>query len=97
MSELLTATALFILAVTALGLYRVLRADRPVERMMAVQLLGTGGAAVLLLTGAANGVTAMVDVALLLMLLAAFSCAAFSLDWMDHSTTRSTDGTEGGE
>ncbi len=81
MADYLVGVAIFILAVTALGLYRVLRANLAVERMMAVQLLGTGGAAILLLLGAASGTSAMVDVALLLMLLAAFSCAAFSLDW----------------
>ncbi|RDJ24041.1 sodium:proton antiporter [Bosea caraganae] len=79
MADILTGAALFILAVTALGLFRVLRAEFAVERMMAVQLLGTGGAAALLLLGAASGTGAMTDVALLLMLFAAFSCAAFAL------------------
>nr|WP_246367865.1 hypothetical protein [Aurantimonas endophytica] len=46
---------------------------------MAVQLLGTGGAAVVLLFGAASGAGSMADVALLMMLFAAFSCTAFTL------------------
>lgn len=79
MAEFLTGAALFILAVTALGLFRVLRSELAVERMMAVQLLGTGAAAALLLLGAASASSATTDVALLLMLLAAFSCAAFTL------------------
>lgn len=79
MADVFTGTALFILAVTALGLFRVLRAEFAAERMMAVQLLGTGGAAAVLLLGAASGSGAMTDVALLLTLFAAFSCTAFAL------------------
>ncbi|WP_332684307.1 monovalent cation/H+ antiporter complex subunit F [Bosea sp. (in: a-proteobacteria)] len=79
MADILVAAALFILAVTALGLFKVLRAELAIERMMAVQLLGTGGAAAVLLLGAASGSAAMTDVALLLMLFATFSCAAFTL------------------
>ncbi|GAU81778.1 monovalent cation/H+ antiporter complex subunit F [Bosea sp. BIWAKO-01] len=78
MADLLTGAALFILVVTALGLFKVLRSEIAAERMMAVQLLGTGGAAAVLLLGAASSSPAMTDVALLLMLLAAVSCAAFA-------------------
>ncbi|UZF93648.1 monovalent cation/H+ antiporter complex subunit F [Bosea sp. NBC_00550] len=77
MADVLTGAALFILAVTAVALFRVLRARTVAERMMAVQLLGTGGAAALLLLGAASGSAATIDVALLLALFAAFSCVAF--------------------
>lgn len=83
MADLLTGAALFILAVTALGLFAVLRRALAVERMMAVQLLGTGGSAAILLLGAASDSAAMSDVALLLMLFAAFSCAAFTLGQPD--------------
>lgn len=79
MADFLVGAALFILAVTALGLFAVLRRELAVERMMAVQLLGTGGSAAILLLGAASGSAAMTDVALLLMLFASFSCAAFTL------------------
>ncbi|MBS7707609.1 monovalent cation/H+ antiporter complex subunit F [Chelatococcus asaccharovorans] len=78
MADVFTAAALAILAATAFGLFRVLRSRIAVERMMAVQLLGTGGVAALLLLGAASGVAATSDAALLLMLFAAFSCAAFT-------------------
>ena len=84
MADFLTGAALFILAVTALGLFRVLRSELSVERMMAVQLLGTGAAAALLLLGTASNAPAMTDVALLLMLLSAFSCAAFTLGQSDE-------------
>lgn len=79
MADVLTAAAFFILAVTAVALLRVLRSRVLAERMMALQLLGTGGAAVLLLLGAASGSPAVNDVALLLTLFAAFSCVAFAL------------------
>ena len=79
MAGALVGIGVFILIVTALGLFQVLRADLAIERMMAVQLLGTGGAAVLLLVGAASGTEATSDVALLIMLFAAFSCTAFTL------------------
>ncbi|MCO5091056.1 monovalent cation/H+ antiporter complex subunit F [Bosea sp. (in: a-proteobacteria)] len=75
----LSGAALFILVVTAIALWRVLRSGIAAERMMAVQLLGTGGAAVLLLIGAATAAAAASDVALLLTLFAAFSCVAFAL------------------
>lgn len=77
MADVLTAAALFILAATAVALFRVLRSGVVAERMMAVQLLGTGGAAALLLLGSASGSAAASDVALLLALFAAFACVAF--------------------
>jgi len=79
MADALIAVALFVLAAIALGLFAVLRSRVAIERMMAVQLLGTGGAATLLLLGAATSQPALADVALLLVLLSAFSCAAFTL------------------
>lgn len=79
MADVLAAAAVFILAVTAFALLRVLRSGIVAERMMAVQLLGTGGAAVLLLLGSASGSAAASDAALLLALFAAFSCVAFVL------------------
>jgi multicomponent Na+:H+ antiporter subunit F len=78
-TDTFVVAALSILVVTALGLFVVLRAELAVERMMAVQLLGTGGTAAVLLLGAASGTPAMTDLALLLMLFAAFSSAAFAL------------------
>lgn len=79
MADILIGAAFFILAVTTLGLLKVLRSRTAAERMMAVQLLGSGGAAALLLLGAASDAAGVSDVALLLTLFAAFSCAAFVL------------------
>ena len=77
MAEFLFGAAAFILAMVALGLVRVLRGPADADRMMAAQLLGTGGIAVVLLLGAATGEVAAVDVALTLALLAAFASFAF--------------------
>jgi multicomponent Na+:H+ antiporter subunit F len=77
MAEFLLGAAAFILAMVALGLIRVLRGPADADRMMAAQLLGTGGIAVVLLLGAATGEAAAVDVALTLALLAAFASYAF--------------------
>jgi multicomponent Na+:H+ antiporter subunit F len=77
MAEFLLGAAVFILAMVALGLVRVLRGPADADRMMAAQLLGTGGIAVVLLLGEATGVAAAVDVALTLALLAAFASFAF--------------------
>ena len=77
MAEFLLAAAGFVLLMVALGLVRVLRGPGDADRVMAAQLLGTGGIAALLLLGAAIGEAGAVDVALTLALLAAFASVAF--------------------
>ncbi len=77
MAEFLLAAAAFLLLTVAGGLVRVLRGPGDAERMMAAQLLGTGGIAALLLLGVASGQSAGLDVALTLALLAAFAGFAF--------------------
>jgi multicomponent Na+:H+ antiporter subunit F len=77
MAEFLFAAAGFVLAMVALGLIRILRGPSIADRIMAAQLLGTGGIAVLLLIAAATRVPAATDVALSLALLAAFASVAF--------------------
>ncbi len=77
MTTFLFAAAVVILATVALGLVRVLRGPADTDRMMAAQLLGSGGIAVLMLVGAAARMPAAVDVALTLALLAAFASIAF--------------------
>jgi multicomponent Na+:H+ antiporter subunit F len=77
MAEFLLGAAAFILALVALGLLRILRGPGDADRMMAAQLLGTGGIAAVLLIGAATGEGATIDVALTLALLAAFAAFAF--------------------
>jgi multicomponent Na+:H+ antiporter subunit F len=77
MTEFLLAAALVVLGTVALGLVRILRGPGDADRMLAAQLLGSGGVASLLLLGVANGVNAVGDLALLLALLAAFASVAF--------------------
>ena len=77
MAEFLVAAAGVVMTTVALGLARLLRGPGDADRIMAAQLLGSGGVAALLLLAAGMGVTAVVDVALLLALLAAFVSAAF--------------------
>lgn len=77
MAEYLLLAAGCVLAMVALGLVRTLRGASAADIMMALQLLGTGGIAALLLLGAATGEDAVVDVALTLALLAAFASFAF--------------------
>ena len=76
MTEFLTGALGFILAMLALGLIRVLRGPNDADRMMAAQLIGTGGIAALLLLGAVTGAPAAVDVALTIALLATFASIA---------------------
>jgi multicomponent Na+:H+ antiporter subunit F len=77
MADFLLLSSGFVLAMVAIGLARVLRGPANADRMMAAQLLGTGGIAALLLMATTADVTALVDVALVLALLAAFASVAF--------------------
>ena len=77
MTAFLTASLGFILAMLALGLVRILRGPRDTDRMMATQLVGTGGIASMLLLGAVTRVSATIDVAFTLALLATFASIAF--------------------
>ena len=77
MTSFLFGAAGFVLAAIAIGLLRVLGSRQPADCMMAAQLIGTGGVAVLLLIAAATETPPIVDVALMLALLAAFASVAF--------------------
>ena len=80
MSVLYFAAAGFILAMIALGLLRVLRGPGSADRLMAAQLIGSGGVAVLLLLSAAMELPAIADVALMLGVLAVFASVGF-VNW----------------
>lgn len=71
------AMGLFILLTIAAGLLRVFRGPGHSDRLMAAQLSGSGGVAVLLLLAAAMGQTAIIDVALMLGILAVFATVGF--------------------
>lgn len=59
-----------------IGLWRVLRGPRRVDRLLAVQLFGTTGSAILLVLAQWQGAPALRDAALVLALLAAIISAA---------------------
>jgi multicomponent Na+:H+ antiporter subunit F len=77
MGSFLLAAAGLVLAMAALGLLLIFRGPRDADRMIAAQLIGTCGVAILLLLAAATAATPITDVALILALLAAFVSVAF--------------------
>lgn len=72
----MTVLAAFVLLTLLLGLVRVVRGPARVDRLLAIQLFGTAGTAVLLVLADAGQQPALRDVALLLALLAAIASAA---------------------
>jgi multicomponent Na+:H+ antiporter subunit F len=85
MNAFLAAAALILLLTLGAGLIRVLLGPTPSDRLMAAQLMGTTGIAILLLLAPVVRVPALVDVALVFALLAAVAVAAFT---RRHQTTR---------
>ncbi|MFO1130693.1 MAG: monovalent cation/H+ antiporter complex subunit F [Hyphomicrobiales bacterium] len=80
MTAFYLAAALFILLTIAGGLVRIFRGPESADRIMASQLIGSGGVAVLLLLAAAMGQPAIIDVALMLAILAVFASVGF-VNW----------------
>jgi multicomponent Na+:H+ antiporter subunit F len=87
MDSFLFLIASFILAMVAVGLIIILQRPAEVDRIMAAQLLGTGGVAILLIMAIATEVPSIVDVALMLALFAAFVTVAFVGDAPDPENT----------
>lgn len=79
MVEFLYVAAALLLLITGLGLARMMWGPAPADRMMAAQLLGTGGGAIALLIATASGTSAIIDIALILALVGAFAAVALSL------------------
>jgi multicomponent Na+:H+ antiporter subunit F len=77
MADFLWAAGCFILLMVAIGLARVLRGPGDADRLMATQLLGTGGITLVLIIAIATDRPAMIDAAMTLALLAAFAGLAF--------------------
>jgi multicomponent Na+:H+ antiporter subunit F len=75
--EFLVAIAGFVMITVVIGLARILWGPGDADRVMAAQLLGTGGIATMLLVGVARDLPAAVDLALTLAMLAAFASIAF--------------------
>lgn len=77
MPDLDLELALFLLLNIAAGLLRIVRGPTPVDCMLAVQLFGTTGVAVLLLLAEAQNLPSLRDVALTFVLLAVLATVAF--------------------
>ncbi|MFW6061250.1 MAG: monovalent cation/H+ antiporter complex subunit F [Planctomycetota bacterium] len=77
MNLFLAAAAAFLLFTILLGLVRVLRGPGSGDRMLAAQLFGTAGVAILLLLGFALDAPALMDVGLVFALLLAVAAVAF--------------------
>jgi multicomponent Na+:H+ antiporter subunit F len=77
MSTFLMGTASVLLILVMLGLARILLGPGDADRLLAAQLLGTGGVAALLLMGVATRQEGVIDLAVVLALLAAFAALAF--------------------
>ena len=85
--------AAFILGSVLLGLVRVLRGPTGADRMLAAQLFGTGGVALLLILAHAMKLPSLLDVALVYALLAATANVVFvRRQWhTDNGTEGKTD------
>lgn len=94
MNEYLLVVAALVLATVAIGLWRILYGPTRVDRMMAAELLGTGGVATVLLIGAATAMPALVDVALILAVLAVFATVAFVKNGTAHVASDPSNRTE---
>jgi len=79
MAEFLLVAALVLLVVVGVGMIRALRGPTDIDRITAVQMLGTAGVAVLVLLGAVADAPGVSDVALTLALLGALGVAAFAV------------------
>jgi multicomponent Na+:H+ antiporter subunit F len=77
-------TTVLLLIVFAAGLFRALQGPTLEDRMLSVQLLGTGGVALLMLLAELLRLPALLDVALILALLAAVSAAALTRREVNH-------------
>ena len=80
---LLTVTVLLLLSLIT-GLVRALIGPTLQDRMLSIQLIGTGGVALLILLSLQLAIPALVDVALVLALLAAVAAAALTRRESSH-------------
>ncbi len=76
-ADFLVVVAGFVMITVVVGLARILYGPGDADRIMAAQLLGTGGITSLLLVGVARDTPAAVEVALTLAMLAAFASITF--------------------
>jgi multicomponent Na+:H+ antiporter subunit F len=77
MAEFYQGFILFLLLNIAAGLWRVFRGPARADRILAAQLFGTMGVAILVVLAEAQNIPALRDVALVFVLLAIVATAAF--------------------
>jgi len=75
--SLFMGVAVLILISVLVGLVRIFKGPTGADRMLAAQLLGTGGVAILLILAFAMQMPALLDVALVYSLLAATAMVVF--------------------
>jgi multicomponent Na+:H+ antiporter subunit F len=85
MSMFLVPFAIFLLLTLAGGLFRIMRGPKRADRMLAAQLFGTTGVAVLLVLSEGMGTGALRDVALVFAVLAAVNAVVFSRSARDRT------------
>jgi multicomponent Na+:H+ antiporter subunit F len=74
---MLNVVALFLLGTLLIALVRIWRGPRSADRMLASQLFGTTGVALLLVLAEAQAMPSLRDVALILALLSVLAIVAF--------------------
>lgn len=93
MKPLYLALAAFLILNIAAGLARILRGPTAADRMLAAQLFGTTGVAVLLLLAEAQAMPALRNVALVFAALAVLATVAF-VNRVAHGAGASEAGSE---
>jgi multicomponent Na+:H+ antiporter subunit F len=77
--------AVFVLISIVFGMIRILKGPTAADSMLATQLFGTGGVAILLILAHAMQMPSLVDVALVYALLAAITMVVFvRRQWRNH-------------
>ena len=77
MTLFLTLAAVLLLGTVAAGLVRIFLGPTRADRMMAAQIIGTSGVAVILLIARIEALPELVDIALVLALLTVLAAVAF--------------------
>ena len=85
--NLLIWVAAIVLTSVMVGVVRIIRGPTDADRMLAAQLFGTGGVAVLLILAHALKMPSLVDVALVYALLAATAVVVFvRRHWQEYNS-----------
>lgn len=77
MTLVLNSVAVFLLLTLLLALVRIWRGPEPADRMLASQLFGTTGVALLLVLSHAQSMPSLLDVALILAVLSVLAVVGF--------------------